>query len=267
MLRNDETEAPPSSRTAHPALEGVHAFLADMLNEGYRLKRLDHELFFKFFPPRVLMVGIGDCVIRGNILSIGRFIDERLAFDLSAEAGGELLEKLMQRKMVRPRAVLQFATPEVCARHLDRRFLWAFITMHPFWKQQRGTSEEQLNTEFVYLMKLFESGLQHNLLTADDIVEGIGVERIWAYLSPNERVGLLKRILRFGRDARAFSVNDLIASITLNSLVRRIPHRVLWQSVVNPKIEVAVGLGSIRPLESIQPPENGLRESPLPLTD
>ncbi|MBU1907996.1 hypothetical protein KKF59_02580, partial [Patescibacteria group bacterium] len=131
----------------------------------------------------------------------------------------------------------------------------------------RGTSEEQLKTEFVYLMKLFESGLQHGLLTADDIVKRIGVERIWTYLSPNERVGLVKTILSFGSDKRAFAENDLIASITLNSLVRRIPHRILWQSVVNPEIEVTFGLGSIRPLESVQPPEEGSHVSPLPLTD
>ncbi|MBU0540420.1 hypothetical protein KKC31_02040, partial [Patescibacteria group bacterium] len=92
MLRNDETGAPPSSRTTHPALEGVHAFLAEMLTEGYRLKLFDTEMFFALIPPRDLMMALKDSVVvRGNILFTGKFVDERIAYDLSPEASGEIL--------------------------------------------------------------------------------------------------------------------------------------------------------------------------------
>ncbi len=251
MQRSDESGASPSPR-AHPALEGVGAFLAAMLGKGYELGLLDHETFFKCIPARRLMLDLPGTV-RGSILQKVRFDDMPICFDLSAEACGEMLEFLMEQRKITPENVLKILTPERCARYLNHKQLWSIVTALPFWHGiRKGVDPQVLKTEFEYLTILLSSALKHGLVTETDVVDGIGIGTLRGLLLSWQQDDLIKRMREHGGKAEQSMDSMILQRITIKAIVRRIP-KVLWEKVVNPKIEVAYDLWSMRPPESTPP--------------
>ncbi len=255
MQSNDLSGAPPSSR-AQPALEGVSAFLAEMLTMGYELGLLQQETFFEIIPPRILMNALsGYDLLRGNILHDLRYRDEPLAYDLSAEACGEILEMIMVLRLKKAGDVLKVMTPERCVRCLNHKLLWSAITARPFWKGVRkNVDPEVVKAERHLLLCLAFSSLKHGLITYTDIVDGIGVRKLRKMLLPWKQIELLERMRDYDR-ATVTVDRVMVEAVTIKTIVSMIP-KVFWEKVVNPKIEVAYDLWSMRPPESTYPADD-----------
>lgn len=253
MHENDRSGAPPSSR-AQPALEGVGAFLAEMLAKKYELELLEPETFFEILPPRMLMIALSEYdLLRGNILHDLRYRDEPLAYDLSAEACGEILEMIMVLRLKKAGDVLKIMTPEKCVRCLDHKQLWSAVTYRPFWKGVRKNVDPVvLKAEEDLLICLAFSSRKHGLITDTDIVNGIGTGTLRKLLLPWQQVALLEQMRESRRPAGQTIDGVILETVTLKTVVRRIP-KVFWEKVVNPKIEVAYDLWSTRPPESTYP--------------
>jgi hypothetical protein len=225
-----------------------------MIAKGYELELLEPETFFEKIPARKLMLDLSErSALRGSILHKLRYDDEPICFELSAEACGEILEHLMAQGAVTPKDALNVMTPEKCARYLGHKQLWSIITARPFWKGiRRGVDPQILKAENECLTALLISALKHGLVTETDVVDGIGIGTLRGLLLSWQQDDLIQRMREHdGRDGKSLD-SMILERITPKTIVHRIP-KILWEKVVNPKIEVAYDLWSMRPPESTRP--------------
>ncbi len=262
MQRNDRSGGPPSSR-GQSALEGVGAFIAEILAAGYEKGLLDPKLLFdqEFLTARALMRSLsGSSALRGCILHKLRYDDEPISFDLPVEVCGDILHLLITQGMIKPEEVLNTMTPEQCARYLDHRLLWSFATARPVWHGiRKGVDPQILRAESDYLAVILFSALKHGLITETDVVDGIGVGELRKLLFSWQQEDLFDKIRESCGTGTSID-HVILEKITLITVVRRIP-KILWGKVVNPKIEVVYGLWSTRPPDSARPGPNEISDT------
>jgi hypothetical protein len=221
--------------------EGRQRFLAHAMCHALDIGRLSAEDFIRHFPPSAIMEGLKDRpTLRAKILNTATGVKFKIALKKSAASSGEDLLIALDEGEVDPETVIGLFHPDDRVRHLDNQAIWKFVTEDEFW-EATGTDMAVLESAKAHVAFMLDRGLHDKLITHQDIVEGITVER-FVQLLPRKALGdIIIGALQAGRGGTAFTDVELLAQAPSTVLVEHVPLSHIWTNVIVPKISQAHG--------------------------
>lgn len=221
--------------------EGRQRFLAHAMCHALDIGRLTAEDFIRHFPPGAIMEGLKDrASLRAKILTTATGVKFKIAIKKSVASSGEDLLIALDEGEVDPATVVSLFHPDDRVRHLDNQAIWKFVIEDEFW-ESTGTDMAVLERAKAHLAFMLDRALEDKLLTHQDIVEGVTVERFVEVL-PREALGnIIIGALEAGRGGAPFTDVELLTQAPSTVLVEHVPLAHIWTSVIVPKIARAQG--------------------------
>lgn len=212
---------------------GREAFHAEVTEYCLRIGERSPEDFIRHFSPAHIMQALTSRPTeRARIVSQATGVHERVAHKMSPEASGEALQIALDERVTTPADIVRLFQPDDKQRYLDRRALWQFDVEGEPWKVT-ASSKPNFERAKAYIAYILERGLANLLLSHDELVAAITVEKLAALL-PREELGAI--IANALRQAEKFSEENLIAAVPPRTLVDHIPLDYVWNRVVVPLI-------------------------------
>ncbi len=221
--------------------EGRQRFLAHAICHALDVGRLTAEDFIRHFPPGAIMEGLKDrASLRAKILTTATGVKFKIAIKKSVASSGEDLLIALDEGEVDPATVVSLFDPDDRVRHLDNQAIWEFVIEDEFW-ESTGTDMGVLERAKAHLAFMLDRALEDKLLTHQDIVEGVTVER-FVQLLPREALGnIIIGALEAGRGGAPFTDVELLTRAPSTVLVEHVPLAHIWINVIVPKIAQAQG--------------------------
>jgi len=221
--------------------EGRQRFLAHAICHALDIGRLTAEDFIRHFPPGAIMEGLKDrASLRAKILTTATGVKFKIAIKKSVASSGEDLLIALDEGEVDPATVVSLFDPDDRVRHLDNQAIWKFVIEDEFW-ESTGTDMAVLERAKAHLAFMLDRALEDKLLTHQDIVEGVTVER-FVQLLPREALGnIIIGALEAGRGGAPFTDVELLTQAPSTVLVEHVPLAHIWINVIVPKIAQAQG--------------------------
>lgn len=221
--------------------EGRQRFLAHAMCHALDIGRLTAEDFIRHFPPGAIMEGLKDrASLRAKILTTATGVKFKIAIKKSVASSGEDLLIALDEGEVDPATVVSLFDPDDRVRHLDNQAIWKFVIEDEFW-ESTGTNMAVLERAKAHLAFMLDRALEDKLLTHQDIVEGVTVER-FVQLLPREALGnIIIGALEAGRGGAPFTDVELLTQAPSTVLVEHVPLAHIWTNVIVPKISQAQG--------------------------
>ena len=221
--------------------EGRQRFLAHAMCHALDIGRLTAEDFIRHFPPGAIMEGLKDrASLRAKILTTATGVKFKIAIKKSVASSGEDLLIALDEGEVDPATVVSLFDPDDRVRHLDNQAIWKFVIEDEFW-ESTGTDVAVLERAKAHLAFMLDRALEDKLLTHQDIVEGVTVER-FVQLLPREALGnIIIGALEAGRGGAPFTDVELLTQAPSTVLVEHVPLAHIWTNVIVPKISQAQG--------------------------
>jgi len=241
LAEQDWLESEKTSGFQSKLHEGRQRFLAHAMCHALDIGRLTAEDFIRHFPPGAIMEGLKDRhSLRAKILNTATGVKFKIALKKSAASSGEDLLIALDEGEVTPETVVSLFDPDDRVRHLDNQAIWKFVTEDEFW-EATGTDVAVLERAKAHVAFMLDRALEDKLMTHQDIVEGITVERFVQVL-PREALGhIIIGALQAGRGGAPFTDVELLAQAPSSVLVEHIPLSHIWTNVIVPKISQAHG--------------------------
>lgn len=221
--------------------EGRQRFLAHAMCHALDIGRLTAEDFIRHFPPGAIMEGLKDrASLRAKILTTATGVKFKIAIKKSVASSGEDLLIALDEGEVDPATVVSLFAPDDRVRHLDNHAIWKFVIEDEFW-ESTGTDVAVLERAKAHLAFMLDRALEDKLLTHQDIVEGVTVER-FVELLPREALGnIIIGALEAGRGGAPFTDVEFLTQAPSTVLVEHVPLAHIWTNVIVPKIAQAQG--------------------------
>jgi hypothetical protein len=215
---------------------GMLRFLAHVMENGLQAGLRTQHDFIRHFTPRDIMQGLADRPdLRANILVPTTGVRPKIALKKSAESAGEDLQIALEEGETDAELIVSLFHPDDRVRYLDNARLWNYIIEPKFWMTEKkdGVAFERAKSHMAFII---DRAIEDRLLTFRDIVEGITVGTMVQYLPPTELQSVIERALSHSHSSKPFSEQDLITAVPSVRLVEHIPHSLIWDKVICPKI-------------------------------
>jgi hypothetical protein len=208
---------------------GSQRFLAHVIEHGLNSGRRTYDDFIRHFPPELIMAGLKDRPsLRANILVITTGIKSKIAEKKPWDTAAQDLRIALDEGEADAETVVTLFDPDDRVRYLDPVKIWSYVIEGSFWEETRGIDYEIAKANVAFMI---ERALEDELITHQDIVEGVGIDVLADKLPRAE----LAKITR-GREAKAFTDADALRETPSATLVEHIPLTHIWTKVVEPKI-------------------------------
>ncbi len=199
----------------------VHA-----LSEGFRTA----EDFLEYFTPNEIMESLeSDPDLRAKILVEAAGVHERIASKKSTNSAAEDLRIALDEGICNPGDILELFPPDERVSTLDNQRLWSFLTEDGFWSADSEAAIERLAF-------MLEAALDEDLITLQDLTDGVSLEEIAKRLPREDLESLVVEALTRGRKNDALDDAALLETVPLPSLLGHLSLEAVWEGVVVEKI-------------------------------
>ena len=248
---------------------GTDRFIAHMIEHAFATGRRTSRDFLRHFPPAAIMEALKDSpTLRADILETSTGVRRKIALKKSAESSGEDLQIALSEGVAAPDEVIRLFRPDDRVRYLQRDKLWVFLIEGEFWKASKSDKANYDRAQ-QHIAFLLDRSLKDQLLSHQDIVEGISISRIAALMPRQELEVALESALSAGRQGQAFSDRNLYESLTSATLTTHIPLPHIWDEVIHPCVAVEHGLAEKQDSGEAaaagqEPAASGAESAPVP---
>jgi hypothetical protein len=222
--------------------DGTDRFISHMIEHAFAIGRRSSRDFLRHFPPSAIMEALKDSPsLRADIMETATGVRRKVALKKSALSSGEDLQIALDEGEAAAEEVVHLFRADDRVRYLPRGKLWAFLIEGDFWKTNKtdkgGYDRAQMHVAF-----LLDRALKDQVLSHQDIVEGISLSKICHLLPRPEIEMAMSLAVSSGRKGQPFSDRDLYDNLTSITLANYIPLTHIWDEVVFPCIAVEHGL-------------------------
>jgi len=218
---------------------GAERFLATLVVRAFDDNWRTPDDFMRHFPPQVLMQSLaGADSLRAAILIHAAGVHERIARKKSISSGAEDLQIALDEGVTDPSAILELLPPDERVKYLNPKLLWKFITEDEFWKAYGAEAERQAARRLLFLV---ETALDQNLITLQDVADGLTFEEISSRLNEADLRRIVKHALETSRTGRPLDESSLLQVVSLTHLLEMIPLEHSWEKVILEKIARLAG--------------------------
>ncbi|MFO7177281.1 MAG: hypothetical protein DIU78_001160 [Pseudomonadota bacterium] len=198
----------------------VHA-----LEDGWKTP----EDFLRHFGPLDLMRALEAAPeLRKNILVIAAGVHEKIARKKSTESAAEDLQIALEEDLTTPADLLSLFQADDRVRYLEADRLWSFAFEGDFHKAN-GTERDRAVERMAFLI---ETAMEEELLTTQDIGDGVGFSTIAERLPVRELQRVLEHALDLGRQGASLTEATLMDVVPLRSLLGYLPLDLVWEKVI-----------------------------------
>jgi hypothetical protein len=202
--------------------------LVHSLSEGFR----SADDFLEYFSPTEIMESLeADPELRAKMLVEAAGVHERIAKKKSTNSAAEDLRIALDEGICDSEKVLELFPPDTRIEHLDNGRIWAFLTQDEFWL---SVSESDLAIKGVQFM--LETALDEELITLQDIADGVSFEEIAKRLPREDLEALLVEALNRSRNQDVFDEAALAEAVPLDSLLAHLSLETVWNTVIVDKV-------------------------------
>ncbi|HEY8945474.1 MAG TPA: hypothetical protein VIM73_14495, partial [Polyangiaceae bacterium] len=159
-------------------------------------------------------------------------VHERVAHKMSPNASGEALQIALDEKVTTPADIVRLFQPDDKQRYLNRKALWLFNVEGEPWKVT-ASSKANFERAKAYIAYILERALANMLLSHEELVAAVTVEKLAALL-PREELGAI--IAMALRQTDKFSEEHLIGAVPPRTLVDHVPLDYVWNRVIVPLV-------------------------------
>ncbi len=229
------------------------SYPSDLASTSSRLlsRALQHTLandwqtsddFLQHFGPDVIMQALADAdELRARLLVKLANVHERIASKKSIASATEDLRLAIDENVTTPDAVLELFPADDRVRYLKAPLLWRFMFEDQFYQTTPSDGESAHERAVKRLMFLVSCGLEESLLSLQDIVDGIGIEKLAASLPVDELRRVVTRAMQVGRDKLPLDEERLLDVVPLAKLIAFVPLESIWQNVIIQRIAEPYG--------------------------
>lgn len=190
------------------------------------------------FPPKALMESLeGSPELRARLLIEAAGVHERIAPKKSTMAAAEDLIIALEEGVTSPNAILEILDPDEWVRHQDRKKIWQLLTREAFWTEDTPRAQERL-------LDLLTTALDQDLLTQDELISTIGVDRLSQSFSRELLESSFTEAVKNGLSGLAFGAEQLLDLIPLSTWLEHVPLSHIWDRTVLGKIAVSAGVAA-----------------------
>jgi hypothetical protein len=226
--------------------------------------------FLQHFGPDVIMQALADAdELRSRLLVKLANVHEKIAAKKSIASATEDLRLALDERVTTSEAVLELFPADDRVRYLKAHTLWRFMFEDKFYLTTPSDGESAHERAVRRLTFLVSCGLEESLLSLQDIVDGVGFERLAASLPVDELRKVVTRAMQAGRDKLPLDEERLLAVVPLAKLLSFVPLDVVWQSVIVQRIAEPYGfmdVSSQAPIGSEGDSAVGSRAASAPLS-
>lgn len=236
-----------SQEPAQPSFEsrltnGTDRFISHMIEHAFAIGRRTSRDFLRHFPPATIMEALKDQpLLRADILEAATGVKRKVAIKKSATSSGEDLQIALDEGEAAAEDVVRLFRPDDRVRFLPRAKLWSFVVEGEFWNANK-TDKAAYERAQAHIAFLLDRGLRDQLLTHQDVIDGISIVKISQLMPRPELEMAMTSALTAGRRGQPFSDRDFYDALTSATITMHIPLPHVWEEVVHPCIAVEHGL-------------------------
>jgi hypothetical protein len=198
--------------------------------------------FLQHFGPDTIMQALSDAdELRARLLVKLANVHERIAAKKSISSASEDLRLALDENVTTPEAVLELFPADDRVRYLKASVLWRFMFEDKFYETQVSDGESAHLRAVQRLNFLVSSGLEENLISLQDLIDGIGFDRLASSLPVEELRKVVTRAMRVGRDKLPLDEERLLDVVPLPKLIGFMPLETVWQNVIIQRIAEPYG--------------------------
>jgi hypothetical protein len=198
--------------------------------------------FLQHFGPDAIMQALADAdELRSRLLVKLANVHERIASKKSISSAAEDLRLALGENVTSPDAVLELFPADDRVRYLKAPLLWRFMFEDKFYSTTPSDGESAHERAARRLTFLLSCGLEESLLSLQDVVDGIGLEKIAMLLPVDELRRVVTRAMQVGREKLPLDEERLFDVVPLPKLVGYVPLESIWQNVIVKRIAEPYG--------------------------
>ena len=137
--------------------------------------------------------------LRADILETATGVRRKVALKKSATSSGDDLQIALEEGEAAPDEVVRLFRPDDRVRFLARPKLWSFLIEGEFWNTGKASDKAGYERAQQHISFLLDRALKDQLLTHQDVVEGISVNKISQLMPRPELETALSSALAAGR--------------------------------------------------------------------
>ncbi len=216
------------SELSSPSERWLARVMVHTLQEGFRTA----EDFVEFFSPAEIMESLdGAPELRAKILVEAAGVHERIARKKSTNSAAEDLRIALEEGICDASAVLDLFPPDARVAHLEHGRLWTFLTEDEFWASVSDSDQAIKRVQF-----MLETALDEELITLQEIADGITFEEIAKRLPREDLESLVVEALKMGRKRSVFDEASLVDAVPLSALLGHLALETVWDTVIIEKV-------------------------------
>ena len=246
---------------------GRQRFLAYVIEHGMAAGRRTPADFVRHFPPAAIMQALVKRPdLRARILFATTGLRTPIGERKDIESAADDVRIALEVGETDAETIVALLTPDDRVRYFDPMALWAYVAEGDFWASADGIDLDIARAHVSYIV---ERALIEKLITAREIVDALGVDRL-AQALPRELLGkLLSCALERGRDKKRFEDEDVLSTVPVAMIAEHVPLWDLWRELVIRKIAEVQGFVDVLPEPETAPAEDNDRtaESERPPAD
>lgn len=221
--------------------QGNQRFLAHVVEHGLEHGRRTHEDFLRHFPPTRIMSALADEPDRrSKIMVIATGVRSRIAVKQTPDQCASVLDIALEEHETDAETIVSWFLPDDRVRFLPAVELWAYVKEGEFWNVEADGDAFDIAKDHIAFM--LERALLDNVITARDVVDGIGVDAIARHMPSDDLAKIIGAALDAGRGGTAFRDHHLLDRVPCRNLVRHVPLKTIWEGVVGSRIAKALGV-------------------------
>jgi len=229
------------------------SYPSDLASTSSRLlsRALQHTLvnawqtpddFLQHFGPDTIMQALADAdELRARLLIKLADVNERMASKKSIASATEDLRLALDENVTTPEAVLELFPADDRVRYLKAPLLWHFMFEDTFYLTTPSDGETAHERAVRRLTFLVSCGIEESLLSLQDIIDGIGFDRLASCLPVEELRRVVTRAMQVGRDKLPLDEERLLDVVPLAKLIGFVPLEIIWQNVIVQRIAEPYG--------------------------
>ncbi len=179
--------------------------------------------------------------LRAHLLVKLANVHERIAVKKSISSASEDLRLALDEGVTTPDAVLELFPADDRVRYLKAPLLWSFMFEDRFYLTTPSDGESAHERAVKRLTFLANCGLEESLLSLQDIIDGIGIERLASSLPVDELRRVVTRAMQAGRDKLPLDEERLLDVVPLTKIISYVPLDIVWQNVIVQRIAEPYG--------------------------
>jgi hypothetical protein len=126
---------------------------------------------------------------------------------------------------------LDLFPPDARVANLEHGRLWTFLTEDEFWTSVADSDQAIKRVQF-----MLEAALDEELITLQDLADGISFEEIAKRLPREDLESLVVEALKLGRKRGVFDEAALVDAVPLSALLGHLALETVWDSVIVEKL-------------------------------